>query len=801
MSSRLCRYYDDFTFNARWITCPGADVPNCCAEFFTSFDCRNEAEAGFLRIAAESYYMLYVNGVFIGRGPVRGTWSSNYFDTYDLTGIIRKGENRVSVLVSSMNSKNTFNTHPAGCAFIAEIPGVLQSSSQWRARLKPGWSNTTRNFAFQQGFKIEYDLSKDDDAVISGKNIDSWGHAENFVSGEVAAKKLLPRGIPPLKETVIIPKLIRSAAVETGTVAPGEDIGDLLNREVWHGTDKIAAAGENEYLIENSSAGMAMVFDLGKPSTGIFEVEIESGAGTRVDVTYGEELWNGRVRASYRESDCNEMYFYTDTYFLRSGSNKVSNFFMAHGGSVIQLVFRDLSGPVRVRQVRFIDRRYPYREAAGFSCSDLRLNRIWQICRETLSACTTDTFEDCPWREHAFWVNDLIVENLTSLVLFGPSDIHRRSLELIFAQQYDSGWCTAVVPVKYDPEKPSNILPATNFFLFSIIADYYRESGDIKTVRRYLPNLEKILSAAEKECNEEGLTAPPEHSWNFYDWGFELNLLTFNHQRDSILNSFYIIAMKEFCKLCEAAGVDCDRKMYEQRISRVTAGLKKRLQEGNGVFMDPVCRIVLPSDDRIPDKIASELSLGVALQSRVWDDEQCGKFVEHILSGKLLQPEFYLSGMVFRELARFGHGDEVLRRIRKYWGKVVDLDLPAVPETGVYKFAREAFRQTGTYCHGFATYPVHFLRENILGIKALEPGFKTFEFAPECWDLTFASGDVHTPGGTVFVRWEKSADSGILSVELNVPAGCRACLRGGGSMTAGFYKFKFDPASGCRITE
>ena len=473
---------------------------------------------------------------------------------------------------------------------------------------------------------------------------------------------------------------------------------------------------------------------------------------------------------------------------------------MAHGGSVVQLVFRNISGPVKVKNVQFIDRRYHFREAAGFSCSDLRLNRIWQACRETISACTTDTFEDCPWREHAFWVNDLIVENMTSMVLFGASDIQRRSLELIFSQQYDSGWCTSVIPVKYDPEKPSNILPATNFFLFSIIGDYYRESGDIESVRRYLPNLEKILEAAEKECNEEGLTAPPEHSWNFYDWAFELNLLTFNHQRDSILNSLYIVAMKEFCNLCEAAGVDCRREIYEQRIDRVTAGLKKRLQEGNGLFMDPVCRIIMPSDERIPDKIASELSLGAALQSRVWDEKQSAEFIEHILSGKLIQPDFYLSSVVLRELARAGHGDEVLRRIRKYWGKVVDLNLPTIPETGIHKFCREAFRQTGTYCHGFATYPVHFLRENILGIKALEPGFKTFAFAPECWDLTFASGDVYTPGGTIYVRWEKNADNGMLAVELYVPSGCKACLPGGEIISAGAYNFYFDPVSGSRIT-
>lgn len=788
MKSFLCQYYEPFEFTAPWISCKGADVPNCSIDFFTEFEYSPAEEVPLLRIAAESYYILHINGIFTGRGPVRGTWNSNYFDTYDLSTLLHEGKNRISVQIHSMNSLANFNTHPAGCALLAEIPGILQTGENWRARLKPGWRHSEVNFAFQQGFKIEYDLTLDDGDSVSGRNAADWQPAILFTSLELERKKLLPRGIPPLQESVIIPKLVRSAAVEVGTIAPGEDIADLLNHETWYGSDNISSCGENEFVISPGHEGAALVFDFGKPCNGFFEVDIEAASGTRLDISCGEELWNGRVRASYRESNCGEIFLFTDTYFLKDGSSRIGNFFCAHGGSMVQLVFRNITGEIKVRQPHFLDRRYPYREAAKFSCSDIRLNQIWKACRETISACTTDTFEDCPWREHAFWANDLVVENLTSTVLFGTSDIHRRSLELIFDQQYDSGWCTAVIPVKYDPEKPSNILPATNFFFFIIMADYYRESGDIETVRRYLPNLEKILHAAERECQDDGLIQPPEHSWNFYDWCFELNLFTFNHQRDSMLNSLYIIAMKEFCRLCDIAEVPCDKKLFASRIARTSAGLQKRLEEGGGVFMDPVCRIILPQDDLIPDKLASELSLGFALQSGIWDEEQQRKFVDKILSGTLLQPELYLSGMVFMELTKAGHAGEVLRRIRKYWGKVVDLNLPTIPEAGVHKFCREAFRETGTYCHGFATYPVHFCRQVLLGVSASEPGYKVFEFAPQPLDLTFADGDIHTPCGTIKVRWDKLAND-ELQVRLSVPSGCQAKLRDGRSFAAGWHEF------------
>ena len=104
MKSFLCQYYEPFEFTAPWISCKGADVPNCSIDFFTEFEYSPAEEVPLLRIAAESYYILHINGIFTGRGPVRGTWNSNYFDTYDLSTLLHEGKNRISVQIHSMNS-------------------------------------------------------------------------------------------------------------------------------------------------------------------------------------------------------------------------------------------------------------------------------------------------------------------------------------------------------------------------------------------------------------------------------------------------------------------------------------------------------------------------------------------------------------------------------------------------------------------------------------------------------------------------------------------------------------------------
>ncbi|OQA82342.1 MAG: Bacterial alpha-L-rhamnosidase [Lentisphaerae bacterium ADurb.Bin242] len=485
MSSLLCNFYDPFSFSAVWISLPEAVRPNFCMQGTRGFQYEPGPEKAILRIAAESYYRLFINGFFVGNGPVRGTCSVNYFDAYDISGLLRKGDNRIGVVVQSMNSTQSFNSHPAGCAFIAELPGVLATGTDWKIRPTPGWIHTEHNFTLQHGYKIEYDLRKEDRGWLDGTGTGTWADAIVFHNAALNAKRLSPRGIPPLRETDFTPELLIAAETVPEDVPEGEDIGDVLNREVWHdNTDRVVRSGEDQYTLLPGEGGATLIFDFGRECTGYLEVEIEAAAGTRLDITYGEDLWHGRVRASFRATGYKEMYFFTDTYYLRDGLNSVGNYFLEHGASLVQLSFRNMTGPVYIRKIVYHDCRFPYRAAARFHCSDPVLDRIWDICRETLELCTTDVFEDCPWREHAFWVNDLVVENLTSLTLFGAAAVHRRAFDLAFSQQYPSGWCPGVAPTARNESKPSNILPATNFFLFKILEDYYRESGDLATVKR-----------------------------------------------------------------------------------------------------------------------------------------------------------------------------------------------------------------------------------------------------------------------------------------------------------------------------
>ena len=56
-----------------------------------------------------------------------------------------------------------------------------------------------------------------------------------------------------------------------------------------------------------------------------------------------------------------------------------------------------------------------------------------------------------------------------------------------------------------------------------------------------------------------------------------------------------------------------------------------------------------------------------------------------------------------------------------------------------------------------------------LGLRPIQPGYKTWLIEPQPGDLSWAEGRVSTPYGPIAVRWQKSPRG--LRLELNVPNG------------------------------
>lgn len=96
-----------FRFQADWIGPelePGYE--NCYFQAVREFWLDEVPESALLRIAADTSYVLWLNGLKVASGPVRGTAKLCYFDTLEVAPLLRPGRNVIAVLVHSPVREN-----------------------------------------------------------------------------------------------------------------------------------------------------------------------------------------------------------------------------------------------------------------------------------------------------------------------------------------------------------------------------------------------------------------------------------------------------------------------------------------------------------------------------------------------------------------------------------------------------------------------------------------------------------------------------------------------------------------------
>ena len=788
-----------FSGRARWITAPGAaGRKNCFVRFYRALELAEVPESLPLKITAECYYALWVNGLFIRRGPVRGTGTLQYFDVIDLAPSLHAGRNHLAVLAQSPGEEN-FVAAP-GCdapALLLELGDVLASDASFRAEIAEDYHRTEEYFTWQTGFMEDRDLriAPDDRRWTLGLDgAEQWPAA--VPAQLLLHKKLVVRDVPELAERVVWPVSVVRTAQVTRVPAPEKPFYQELAGEPWSASAEAGISGlatlsgpEAACVIrpDASGRGTALIADLGQDFTGYPELEIECAKpGTLLAVTFGEALIDDRrIRLDFQ----NPLYGFTDRYRLAAGRNRLGSLLCERGGRYLQLVFHDLEDAVTIRRLAFREHRYPCVDRGSFHCSDALLDRIWAMCAETLKVCTTDVFTDCPWRERSFWVNDLVVENRTSLAAFGASALHKRAFRLAFSQQREDGWVPGVCPA---PQTASLkwVLPATNLFLFLMLYDYHQATGDLETAASCLPQLEKILRTVEASRDADGTVAAPRDAWHFYDWGFEFRDQCFRRQRESMFNFLYARAAEIFLELAELAGYPCDRAELAAKRQAALAGTWKR-------FLDPATGLLADDytyyhyHENAPDtvgKVSTQLAHALALLYSEVPEANREKFIHALEDETLLMPDLYLQSFVLRAMHKTGRDRAALERIRKYWGGVVADGGQTVYENGIAKFGHELAEcgHTGSLCHGFGTAPLEFLQTAVLGVETLEPGFRRFRFAPFAGDLEFASGRVPTPHGEIAVAWRRKRND--LAVKLTVPDGCRALLPDGKELPPGRHE-------------
>ena len=524
----------------------------------------------------------------------------------------------------------------------------------------------------------------------------------------------------------------------------------------------------------NAGEGGLVILDFGRELCGNLILDLEGPAGTVDDVGYDEAMDRGRLDTRRLNPTNPTCYRFADRYILRQGRQRIDSRLHDRGLRILQLVFRSYTEPVTIHSVEIADRVYPIPVEGRFRCDQPFWNRLWEKCCATMSACSTDLFLDCPWREQTFWLGDHYEENLFYLDMSSDRVFPTRNLRIAAEGALPSGQ----IPGRYPSARRDCLLPRTSANWIMALWDYYFHTADLDLVRELLPVADKIVQLFQSWRDEDGLVPDQEGPgvWNFVDWGYEQNNVHLGG-KTAALNILVATAFRLTGLMHQAVGNESQAQTLQQWSRETAAALERHLWvEKDKHFRD----CTAPKDGR---PTYSQLPHALGLCYDLFADR-----LQEAAPEVLVDPAAVCAGLssqqfVLNALARNGRADQALRVIHKLWGHMVRSDSPTLWEV---VDGRSSMGGCGSLCHGSSCAPMNFARTTLLGVRPSKPGFVEFTFAPQSLGLLWAEGEVPTPHGPIRVAWSLQDDGNLLA-DLHVPEGTTA-IQGDQRFIAGAHR-------------
>jgi len=216
---------DKSLFNqaSRWIWSDEANqTQNLYVAFRRTIETTGPVDTATLRITADTRYELFVNGEWVGHGPIR-SWPSPWpVDTYDIGHLLDDGANTIAVLVShyGIGTFQYIHKEPGLIMQIEWADGagahVVGTDDQWRAARHEGFEQATPRISCQQGWEEQFDARQAPGGQWRENGFDDSGWAQATVlrdAGESPHELFEARDIPFLSREALAPVRITGSDI------------------------------------------------------------------------------------------------------------------------------------------------------------------------------------------------------------------------------------------------------------------------------------------------------------------------------------------------------------------------------------------------------------------------------------------------------------------------------------------------------------------------------------------------------------------------------------------------------------
>ncbi len=654
-----------------------------------------------LSITADSRYRLWLNGEPVGRGPARDWPQTPTLDVYDLTGRLRTGANTLAVLVYQPGYSHFAYVHRGALGLLAwlDVDGarVWGTDTEWRAQRDPSFLDAVpRVSIYGAGVEVR-DLRLAPGCERPDFDDSTWARAR--IVAEVGAPPWgmpTPRRLPPLDEREVT---LTPIAARRGAASDRPD-PHLRLREVWQTGAPVEPSSQLE--IEPGQTAVWCV-DLGHSQVGQGVLQVTGAAGgERVQIGYAEKWRDDALVISDPETYCRVRL--TDVFTLRPGAQTLETFSLRGGRYILFAV----EGPARL-ELRFAARlsRYPLvlrpeveTWLAGAD-DDAERQAIGRMCATTLTACLSDGFIDCPWREGAQWVGDALAQAYGMWAL--SADL--RPLEQVIAQAAQGAYADGVLATVLPSEAHAYAVLDYNFTWVELLATHREFSGSIALTRAHWGTLRRLLARYAQDLGSDGLLRSQPGRRLFLDWA-----PVSRAEPSAIYNLHYLLALQTAARLADEAGEFVTAADWRGQAATLAAAIR-------GVFW----RAGLWHDDPA-GTTASQLTAALAVLTGCATDVEADAVLDAVVARSLdgrdgPVPDGLVLASPFRHqhilmaLRSRGRRADALAIIRARWGRWARAGEPTTWENWEVNFP------DGSICHAFSA---HVLYDLVAGVGVFD---------------------------------------------------------------------------------
>ena len=515
---------------------------------------QNPFKRARIKITADDYYKLYINGAFIGQGPAPSYPTRYYYDEYDISGYLKEGENTLAVhtyyqgLINRVWVSGDLSSFMF-CELYLDDSLILESDESFLCSYHDGFSDVGK-FGYDTAFAQCYDsASLCDKFYMPDFDDNGWDNASLFAGEELYT--LTPSRTKHLSIYKVKPKTVKASPDGRIFIDFGREMVGYLS---------LKARGK-----KGSSLLLRFAEELSDDGEESAALAPKIRYNMRCNCKY-EEKWilSGALDA------LNEFDYKAFRYAEIVLCNESDSFSLAICDCEHPSTEDDKSGTVQIYEISMLVRHYPYEEKNFPQGYAEPLSRILRLCADTVKYGTQECFLDCPTREKGQYLGDVAISARAQAVLTGDLTLMKKALYEFSESSFICKGLMAVANCSLMQEIAdySLIFPSLVLWVYKI----ERDRDFLLSFREVIDGLCAYFMRFE---DSYGLLDCVNEKWNLVDWpsnlrdGYDFTLShPIGRGRHNVINALWCGFLRDAFSFFSLIGEDNTAENLQKKLDK-----------------------------------------------------------------------------------------------------------------------------------------------------------------------------------------------------------------------------------------